>query len=472
MTPGLNELLRTWQQSGQRIRPLTFDPSRTVKAAKDVGEGRDQPTRSLIDLQALQARLTQAARSRDFSGLDVLDWRYSTLCLEKSALLADLSLLRAYLEALAQRVRSRLLRGLARVYINVFTTFPQAATLLASFLVPRADALGRRWTEPAARFRLFDPTIVVDRLADCLLRLDSVATGGVAAVFDQAGLPPGLAASELGVRAFQVALTRASENGGRLRSLAIAQRIVDLSTTDQGGLFLQGISSVVQAITDALLLPFRTITAPEPVRDLVETFLLRQLRDPRLDAALWHPVQAEALAVMHGWLTEQSLELFLGIVDKVADQDENARRMWLMRGKFWRAFHRKGYIDQAWVVLGLNGVREVKRIIARTDASPGKALSYAELTQSTNIANHIALIMKIDSLIVVDWSHNGRCHIWHERNSAAPALYKRFYRKDDLESASEKPGPYTHYAHGSWRESVANHIREQTGRSISPNDYS
>ncbi|WP_084158768.1 EH signature domain-containing protein [Solidesulfovibrio alcoholivorans] len=470
MTQGLKDLLLTWQQSGYQIRPLVFCPSRAVEAAKLVGEGTDQPTRPPLDLQALQVRLIQAARSQDFSGLDVLDWRYSTLCLDKSVLLEDLSLLRAYLKALAQRARGRLLRGLARVYVDIFTSFPQAARELATFLARRVDSLGRRWSEAAFRFELFKPTVAVDRLASWLLNPEVGVEHGIVVAFDHAGLPTSLAISEFGIKAFQVALQRPSGTGNKSLTQEMAQRIIDLSTTAQGCLFLN-VPPVIQAITDALLLPFRVLQAPNAVRNLVETFLLRQLRDPRLDASLWHPVRIEAKDVMHGWLTEQSLELFLSIMDNVANQDNNARRMWMMRGKFWRAYHRKGYIDQAWVALGVNGVHEVKKIIARTGSSPGKALSYAELTQSTNISNHIALIMKIDTLIVVDWSHNGRCHIWHERNNDAPALYKRFYRKTDLDFNSEKPGPYTHYAKGSWREDVAKHIREQTGRSVFPNDY-
>ena len=397
--------------------------------------------------------------------------RYSALCLKGSVLLTDISLLQTYLDAVVYRARGRLLRGLARVYVDSITSFPQATTLLAAFLSPRARNMGRQWAEPAERFHLFNPTKVVDYLADYLLRQDVIATQGIAAIFDQAGLPPGVALSELGAKVFQTALQRGSKQGRRLDSIEIAQRIIDLATTNQGCLFLQGIPSVVLAVTDALLLPFQSIAAPKPIRSLVETYLLRQLRDPRLDGAMWHPVRPEAKAVMHGWLTEQSLELFLGIVDKVANKDEKTCRMWSMRGKFWRAYHRKKFIDQAWVVLGINGEREVKRVIAQTDSSPGKALSYASLTHSTDINNHIVLILKIDNLIVVDWSHNGRCHIWHEQNASAPKLYKQLYSKQDLEFGSEKPGPYTHYANGSWRESVAKHIRDETGRFVSSNEY-
>lgn len=123
MSPGLKDFLRAWQTPVLPIRTMDFRPSKAVEAAKQVGEGADRQTRPPIDLQKLQAKLLHSARSRDFSGLDILDWRYSTLCLEgKDGLLEDLSLLKIYLKALAQRARGRILRGLARVYVHTFNS--------------------------------------------------------------------------------------------------------------------------------------------------------------------------------------------------------------------------------------------------------------------------------------------------------------------------------------------------------------
>ncbi|WP_243439393.1 EH signature domain-containing protein [Fundidesulfovibrio soli] len=472
MSLTLKDILKAWQNPVCPIRSMEFPTSKAVEAARRIGEGVDRQTKPPIDLSMLRTKIVQAAKSKDFSAFDVLDWRYSTMCLDKeSGLLEEMTLLQAYLGALAQRAKGRILRGLARVYVHVFSSFPSAASILAAFLASRADAMGRRWADPAKKYHLFNPDQVVASLARHLLRQDVDASHGYVAALDQAGLPPGIAVSELGISIFQAALRQASKQGNRLDSQEVAQRIIDLSSNGEGGLALQGANLVVREVTNALLMPFRATKGDETIRNRVKTFLLNKLHDPRLDRALWLPVREEAKAVMHGWLTEQSLELFLGIVDRVSDMDEDARRMWQMRGKFWRAYHRKGFINEAWVVLGVNGVREARRINLQADSPLGQALSYAELTYSTDIMNHIVLIMKIDNLVVVDWSHNGRCHIWSDRNKYAPALYRPRYSKNDLTQGSEKPGPYTHYAGGTWRENVAEHIRRETGRRVLANDY-
>jgi len=77
MKSGLKDILLTWQSPGLPVRLLTFRPSKAVEAAKQIGEGADRTTRSPIDLHRLQTKLIQSIRSRDYSGLDVLDWRYS-----------------------------------------------------------------------------------------------------------------------------------------------------------------------------------------------------------------------------------------------------------------------------------------------------------------------------------------------------------------------------------------------------------
>lgn len=473
MTPRLKDMLQALSQQEYQIRPMVFRPSRVVSAAASIGEGGDQPIRMPLDLDRLQKKLLKAARDRDFSTMDLVDWRYSTLCLEgTNGILTEPVLLKAYLDVLEQHVRGRILRGLARVYLHTFISAPQAAALLANFLLPRANSMGRRWAEPASRFHLFNPGKASELLTAYLLRKEVDVRPGFAAILDHVGLPSDVAVSELGIAAFQAALRRTTRQGTRLSSPGEAQRIIDIASNGRGELALQGCPPVVQAVTDALLLPFRTGRAPEETRSLIETYLLRQLRDPRLDASLWHPVSTEAKAVMHSWLTEQSLELFLGIVDKVVNRDDDARRMWRMRGKFWRAYHRKRYINQAWVVLGVNGVREVRRVIAQSNSVHEQSLSYATLSHSSDTLNHIALIMKIDCLVVVDWSHNGRCHIWHERNPNAPALYKSHYRGGELTDSSESPGPYVHVANGSWRWSVAEHIKRETNISMPSNEYS
>jgi hypothetical protein len=44
--------------------------------------------------------------------------------------------------------------------------------------------------------------------------------------------------------------------------------------------------------------------------------------------------------------------------------------------------------------------------------------------------------MRIGTLTIADWSHNGQCAIWRERNGAAPSLSKGSYISDDVHWSS------------------------------------
>ncbi len=472
MSGKLKDLVTAWQGGGPPVRSIRLPTSQTVEAAERIGLGQESAPRNPREIAEIRNRLVDALNSDNFDNMDFIAWRYSPFCLEGSdGLIHNGQLLEHYLRALALHVRARILRTLAGVYARTFAPGSFATTLLARFLSERTEDMGRKWYAAARRFQLFVPGATVELLADMLWKTELPPAQGFATILQQEGLPPGVAASSLGLQALQKALQSGTARGSRLDSLTIMDRIIGLTSDGQGGLAMQKHPDVIRCMTDALLLPFSAAnsTIPENIRSRIESHLLSQLRDPRLDHALWHHVNKDATAVMLGWLTEQSLELFLNIVDRVANRDEDAKRMWRMRGKFWRAYLRNRFIDEAWVVLGDNGIKEAQRIQLATDAGPGKTLSYAKLTSSTDKKNHIVLLMRIDNLIVVDWSHNGRCHIWDGDNTRRPRMYQKQYGGPDLTSGSD--AAYTHYAGGSWREEVVRYIYRATGRDVTYRDY-
>ncbi len=472
MSGKLKELVTAWQGGGPPVRSIRLPTSQTVEAAERIGLGQESAPRNPREIAEIRNRLVDALNSDNFENMDFIAWRYSPFCLEGSdGLIHNGLLLERYLRALALHVRARILRTLAGVYARTFAPGSLATTLLARFLSERTEDMGRKWYTAARRFQLFVPGAAVELLADMLWKTELPPTQGFAAILQQEGLPPGVAASALGRQALQKALQLGTARGRRIDSLTIVDRIIGLTSDGQGGLAMQKHPEVIRGMTDALLLPFTATTATisDSIRSRIESHLLSQLRDPRLDRALWHPVDSDATTVMLGWLTEQSLELFLDIVDRVANRDEDAKRMWRMRGKFWRAYLRNRFIDEAWVVLGDNGIREAQRIQLSTNSGPGKTLSFARLTSSADKKNHIVLIMRIDNLIVVDWSHNGRCHLWLGENTRKPRMYQKQYGGPDLTSESDEQ--YTHVAGGSWRDKVARTIYRATGRNVTYRDY-
>ena len=132
--------------------------------------------------------------------------------------------------------------------------------------------------------------------------------------------------------------------------------------------------------------------------------------------------------------------------------------MWSSRRKFWSAYYDKGYIEEAWVVFGRRGAA-----IARyTPGTPDwhAIISFGTfIGDSTGDQRQAVLLMKLGSLIIADWSHNGCCHIWLPSNNNAPKLFKREYFRSDLTIGSDFEQPHVKL----WQTEIHNYIRANTG---------
>jgi len=157
------------------------------------------------------------------------------------------------------------------------------------------------------------------------------------------------------------------------------------------------------ALVDALVLPHADMNLPKETVDRFLDFLVRHFGDPRLRAARWQPMRSTE--TVRRWLTTLSLRQFLDVVDQGAYDYQ-----WRFRRAFWEAVHRRGLIADAWVIfdeVGHSTARklfEVKAPYARWSFSGRKQIQ----------KGHAVLLLKIGRGIVAEWSHNGRCNIWHD----------------------------------------------------------
>jgi hypothetical protein len=88
---------------------------------------------------------------------------------------------------------------------------------------------------------------------------------------------------------------------------------------------------------------------------------------------------------------------------------------------------------------------------------------------------HAVLLMKIGSLTICDWSHNGRCIIWPKGHESAPKLYNREYGSGDL-APPDEPAGGTFVVHQgsdrySWQRKISSFIRDKIGTSVSDRDF-
>src|SRR5690606_38115463 len=156
---------------------------------------------------------------------------------------------------------------------------------------------------------------------------------------------------------------------------------------------------------------------------------MKHLGHPRLRPEEWQGSSSDAQAVMLQWLISDTLNDFFDLLDITAFD-----RHWQVRKAFWQQYLDKGVVLDAWIVLGpeargyglglLNQVHDYG------------SLQGAEATQSV-------LLMRIDDLIIAEWSHNGRCRIWRQGiDHGAPELYKLSYKAWELRR--EAGAEFTH----------------------------
>lgn len=196
---------------------------------------------------------------------------------------------------------------------------------------------------------------------------------------------------------------------------------------------------------NALLLPFVNKTSTEeiykgPIRD----FLLRHFKDPRVDNRLWHGAATAALTVMERWLVAAQLQDFFSILRDTAEP------AWQERQRFWSRYLSLGVISKAWVILGKEA-----RIAAKQTTLPRN--SFADLTGA--MANQSVLLMQIDSLIIIEWSHSGACRFCDEADASGPHFYLDKYSGSEL-----RPPDSVAVSHiGNWQFKISQHIYQQTG---------
>jgi hypothetical protein len=458
MSLTLRELLDGWGNGEQIIRSVHLPESETVTAClKIVTSDTLRPPQN-IDMEQIKKKLVVAAERNDFSHISPTEWRYSPFALDGSGgPAASVSLLQRYLHGLSKYYnKQRAFRALASTYVRTFKNKSDLTNCLGTFLSTYSASAGSAWILAHERYSIFNPEKAPGILAKHLETQAGRTNYSIADFVKTENLPQILTFSPLALAAVQQALASITHNYTRPADDRDIERIRKLTSTDQGALAFQGVSSLVTALTDALLLPFhRSAPRPDPQKMIVG-YLLQHLGDPRIHTARWSGVRLESKNVILRWLTEQSLELFLDIVDRVVLGAAAARHMWAKRASFWRSYLKAGYIDTAWVVLG----RECRQYAEQSGLTNGVPLAFGRLSASD--CRHAVLMMRIDSLTIVDWSHNGKCHIWYGSNTKAPSLYIVNGNKEQLEQLSDES--FWHDPHGAWREKVASVIYRHTGR--------
>lgn len=389
------------------------------------------------------------------------DRRLLPWCLWEGALpLADRpGRLEAALGVLASSGRRRSLAALAEAWAGAFEAGRPGIAAVADFLAARCDGLGEPWAGAAARLGLFDPAkgpaaiageaVVAGDTPDEVLRRAGFERPEALVGLRRAAFRAGFAAH---------AATEAPEDAGA--RLALLERWA----FDESG--RPRFEELRAAAVTALLAPHAAVDPPRAVREAHLDLVLRLLGDPRVEPMRWNDCAA-AEAVVRRWLTGFTLRQFFDVVDAVAPDPH-----WRYRRAFWTALLDKDLIEEAVVVLDPVGAETARRLFGD--------VAFARFDgRSPLLPGQAALIMRIDGLIAVEWSHTSPIALWDEaREAGAPPLDRAVYdaaslkKKETAETARRRsvfkhvdPQDYV------WQREVAEYLRVRRAVDLSLADY-
>ena len=440
--------------------PVTFHTAEASRAIEAGGKRHEFPqlVLSATALARLRSRLLDCRETGDWGALTRRDWRYASECLSigEARLLDDPGFVAAFLSARdACRSTPSSTNLLARWYVRNFEPNLDGIRQIGRYLAGNLLSLRAHWVALHERCGLFDADRVVPALAEILVSAGTEP----AAVLHGLSCPSSLLSSRLFGYVF----------------VAVCQKVAAEAPRDivwikgmtgwafgSNGVFLHGfIPDAGAAYAEAMLRPWVGRFSGEGVQSLVAPRLLGLLLDPRINSGGWSGVSEPAQAVMLGWMTKDALEQFLEVVDETVQAYQS--RMWAERREFWLSYYDRQYIRECWVVFGRRGAALARHLAARKN-NPSLTNFANFLRDVGGDPNQAVLLMKIGTLVIADWSHNGRCHIWLQNNPAAPRLYQAEYLREDLMSGADFEAPH----HKNWQAGIDDFIGSHLGAEPPP----
>lgn len=217
---------------------------------------------------------------------------------------------------------------------------------------------------------------------------------------------------------------------------------------------------------NAILEPWHRRPIPEELKKLLLEFFIRKdsYGDPRIEGHRqyqWRGVSEKALSTIFNWLAGDTLRGFMTILSRTADQ------IWRYRQKFWMAYYDKGLIDEAWLALGDDALREI-----RTLSTDKKGIGFGRL-EGGAASNQSVLLLRLGNLVFTEWSHNGSLRAYEDGHTHTPKLYRASYSGTGLRAMpsldfhnGENMRPELAHHHsdtGTWQRKARDFIRRHTG---------
>lgn len=440
-----------------RPRPMPLpDVPRCVeavaRATRGLADGGEPPDLDL--LSRLVARFRDASRRGVLNQFAAREWNEVAwgIWLDPEPLAEN----DAFLQALLARLRSgsrRFCRRLILAYLTAFDATKESFRRVGRELLQVVHQWAWDWTERQQRFALFEP----DRGPDLIARACLYASRLLSDQLADAGISRSRRFEGMEAAAFKEALSllQAALEADRSDALALLDRVLDWAMYE-GHLAFPKLRA---PLAEALLLPWRSATPRNETRERITDFLLRHLKDPRIEPINWHGVDDEALRVIRRWLTRVALEQFLQVVDKVAEIGH-----WRYRRAFLMTYYEAGFIEEAWVVFA-PGAERIGAWRLRELAG------YGRLNNPRNNTHCVLLMRLTNDITVAEISHVGKCRIWLPGIRSTPPLYRKVYDRGQIEAQPNFEFCHWNPERLQWQTNIARFLADNAGLHVANSKF-
>ena len=312
-------------------------------------------------------------------------------------------------------------------------------------LVDHQDQLPARKRNALQRFRLLEP----DAGKQFVDLASKIPLEHIHRLFDDAGLRGLKANGAVAKQIFRSCCQAISKNhsGDNL------ERFFELIKDNDGIRFERD----TVGYATALLTPYLSTKPIFEVERTIRNFCVEHLSDPRLNPAPWADVDQDLSNVLKRWLAADSIGMLLKIVAK-----SNETKHWEERRPFWQQYFDKGYVTDAWVALGKNAAIEARAL--KRSGELESSTTYGVISAGEVQANHSVLILRIDDLIITEWTHDGKVRFFNARNEKRPEFYKRSYSAYKVRDDFGADEFFSHYR--GWQDKVKRYIARHTGAKV------
>ncbi len=400
-------------------------------------------------------RLRTVAASGEWASLGNRDWRYGVQLLWDPAdpVGEDSTIVERILGWVKERSSRSSYRLLISAYLQGFKSDRAGIRKAAQVLRSGLEKLPVPWGDRHKQFRLFEPDEAPKFIAAAVLS----RTGSVRASLADMGLS-GVRIFGLPAESYLVALQLLKagcvETHPNLKHL---DSILDWSEENGQLTYPSAKNALLEVILSIWL---DRPPPPAQYKEIISAFVLRVFKDPRIEKRHWNGTPDSAQKVMKRWLTQVALEQFIKILDETA-----VEKQWQYRSAFWMSYFNQGYIQEAWVLFG-------PQALGLARSAFGKDVSYGILRGGLGVQpDHSVLLLRIQNLIIADWSHNGTCRVWIDGNEKVPNFYLHAMTRPQLVDGADFSQPHHYSVGGTWQRGVESFIRKKTGIRIGSGEY-